>query len=140
MSFKDNLKEKRLAAGLTQVQLAEKVSLTSRTIQNYELGLRRPTKFETVEKIADALHTTPEYLLGQKGMLIMDAHEQGGAKAAKDISELINEVTGLFTGGELSDESLDGAMKALSNAYWIAREKNKKYAPKSKEGNSKPRD
>ena len=38
MSFKDKLKEKRLEANLTQVQLAEKVSVTPRTIQHYELG------------------------------------------------------------------------------------------------------
>ena len=38
MSFKDRLKEKRLEANLTQVQLAEKVSVNARTIQNYESG------------------------------------------------------------------------------------------------------
>lgn len=130
MSFKDKLKEKRLEANLTQVQLAEKVSVTPRTIQNYELGSRRPTKFETVAKLAQALNTTPEYLLGQSGMLVVAAHEQGGAKAARDIDELVSEVTGMFAGGRLSDEALDGAMKALNEAYWIAKEKNKKYTPK----------
>lgn len=130
MSFKDKLKEKRLEANLTQVQLAEKVSVTPRTIQNYELGSRRPTKFETVAKLAQVLNTTPEYLLGQSGMLVVAAHEQGGAKAARDIDELVREVTGMFAGGRLSDEALDGAMKALNEAYWIAKEKNKKYTPK----------
>ena len=34
----------------------------------------------------------------------------------------------------LSDEALDGAMQALNKAYWIAKEKNKKYGRrKSKE-------
>ena len=130
MSFKDKLKEKRLEANLTQVQLAEKVSVTPRTIQNYELGTRKPTKLEIVEKLAQALDTTPEYLLGQNGLLIVAAHEQGGAKAARDIDDLVNEVTGMFAGGRLSDEALDGAMKALNEAYWIAKEKNKKYTPK----------
>ena len=36
MGFKERLKEKRLEAGLTQAELAEKVSVTTRTIQNYE--------------------------------------------------------------------------------------------------------
>ena len=39
-------------------------------------------------------------------------------------------MTGMFAGGHLDDESLDGAMKALNDAYWIAKEKNKKYTPK----------
>ena len=134
MGFKERLKEKRLEANLTQVQLAEKISVTARTIQNYELGTRKPTKFEVVENLAEALHTTAAYLLGQGGMLVLAAQEQGGSKAAKDIDELVSEVSGMFAGGHLSDEALDGAMQALNKAYWIAKEKNKKYGRrKSKE-------
>ena len=134
MGFKERLKEKRLEANLTQVQLAEKISVTARTIQNYELGTRKPTKFEVVEKLAEALNTTAEYLLGQGGMLVLAAQEQGGSKAAKDIDELVSEVSGMFAGGHLSEDALEGAMKALNDAYWIAKEKNKKYGRrKSKE-------
>ena len=130
MNLKDRLKEKRLEANLTQVQLAEKVSVSARTIQNYELGTRKPTKYDVVEKIAVVLDTTPEYLLGQSGMLVVAAHEKGGSKAARDIDELVSEVTGMFAGGTLSEDALDGAMKALNDAYWRAKEKNKKYTPK----------
>ena len=134
MGFKERLKEKRLEANLTQVQLAEKISVTARTIQNYELGTRKPTKFEVVEKLAEALNTTAEYLLGKSGMLVLAAQEEGGSKAARDIDELVTEVSGMFAGGHLSDEALDGAMQALNKAYWIAKEKNKKYGRrKSKE-------
>ena len=38
MGFKERLKEKRIEAGLTQVELAKKAGVTARTIQNYELG------------------------------------------------------------------------------------------------------
>ena len=79
MGFKDRLREKRVEANLTQAALAEKVSVTARTIQNYELGSRKPTKYEVVKKIAEALNTTPEYLLGNSGMLVLAAQEQGGA-------------------------------------------------------------
>lgn len=134
MSFKDRLREKRLEANLTQVQLAEKVSVSARTIQNYEMGSRKPTKYEIVEKIAKVLDTTPEYLLGQSEMLVVAAYEKGGSKAARDIDELVSEVTGMFAGGTLSEDALDGAMKALNDAYWIAKEKNKKYTPKKYRG------
>ncbi len=130
MYFQDRLREKRLAKNLTQVQLAEAVSVTPRTIQHYESGTRRPTKMAIIEKLAAVLETTPEDLLGSQGLLVVAAHEQGGPRAAMDIEELVSEVTGLFAGGRLSDEALDGAMKALNDAYWIAKEKNKKYAPK----------
>lgn len=130
MGFKDRLREKRVEANLTQAALAEKVSVTARTIQNYELGSRKPTKYEVVKKIAEALNTTPEYLLGNSGMLVLAAQEQGGAKAAREIDELVSEVSGMFAGGSLSEDALDGAMQALTRAYWIAKEENKKYTPK----------
>ena len=111
MVFKERLKEKRTEANLTQVELAEKAGVTARTIQNYELGSRKPSNMVTIQKIADALNTT---------------------KAAKDIEELVSEVTGMFAGGELSEDAIEGAYKALTDAYWIAKENNKKYAPKTR--------
>ena len=57
MGFKDRLKEKRVEANLTQAALAEKISVTARTIQNYELGTRKPTKYDIVKKLAEALNT-----------------------------------------------------------------------------------
>lgn len=133
MEFKDRLREKRMEAGLTQTELSQRAGVTSRTIQNYELGTRRPGNVEIVKKIADALGTDTEYLLGgQAGTYIMEAQERGGSKAARDIEELVGEVTGLFAGGTLSEQSLEGAMKALNDAYWIAKEKNRKYASKGK--------
>ena len=53
-------------------------------------------------------------------------------KVSKDINELVSEVTGMFAGGKLSDDALDGAMRALNEAYWIAKDKNKKYGRKKK--------
>ena len=73
-----------------------------------------------------------EYLLGSSGTYVVEAHEKGGAKAAKDIEELVSEVTGMFAGGELSEDAIEGAYKALTDAYWIAKENNKKYAPKTR--------
>ena len=130
MVFKDRLKEKRLEAGLTQVELAGEAGVTTRTIQNYELGNRKPANMEVIQRIADALNTTTEYLLGSSGAYVVEAQERGGAKAARDIEELVSEVTGLFAGGELSEEAIEGAMKALNDAYWMAKEKNRKYTPK----------
>lgn len=130
MQFKDRLREKRLEANLTQPELAKLAGVTTRTIQNYELGNRKPSNMEVMQKIADALHTTTEYLLGSSGIYTVEAYKRGGTKAARDIDSLVGEVTGLFAGGELSEDALEGAMKAINDAYWIAKEKNKKYTPK----------
>lgn len=132
MAFAENLKEKRAQSGLTQAELAMKAGVTARTIQNYELGTRKPGNMVIVQRIADALGTTTEQLLSSGETLVVEAHERGGARAAKDINELVSEVTGMFAGGKLSDDALDGAMRALNEAYWIAKDKNKKYGRKKK--------
>lgn len=132
MAFAENLKEKRAQSGLTQAELAMKAGVTARTIQNYELGTRKPGNMVIVQRIADALGTTTEQLLSSGETLVVAAHERGGARAAKDINELVSEVTGMFAGGKLSDDALDGAMRALNEAYWIAKDKNKKYGRKKK--------
>ena len=127
MVFKDKLKEKRIEAGLTQAELAKRAGTTARTIQNYELGKSKPSNMEVAQRIADVLGTTTEYLLGSSGTYVVEAHEKGGAKAARDLDQLVTEVTGMFAGGHLSEDALEGAMKALNDAYWIAKEKNRKY-------------
>lgn len=130
MGFKDRLKEKRIEAGLTQAELAERVSVTVRTIQNYEMGSRKPGNMKVIGEIAAALGTTSDYLLSSADTYSVEAHQKGGAKAARDIDELVGEVTGLFAGGQLSEDALEGAMRALNDAYWKAKEKNRKYTPK----------
>lgn len=130
MVFKDRLREARIQANMTQAELAKAVGLTARTIQNYELGDRRPRDYEVVEKLANAVGVRLEDLMGPADMYVLQANEKGGTKAAKDIDELVSEVTGMFAGGELSEDALEGAMMALNEAYWIAKKKNKKYTPK----------
>lgn len=129
MGFKERLKGKRVEAGLTQAELAEKVSVTARTIQNYEMGTRRPNS-KVVADLANALGTTVDYLLTSADVYAIAAKEKGGSRAARDIDELVGEVTGLFAGGQLSEDALEGAMRALNDAYWLAKEKNKKFTPK----------
>ena len=94
--------------------------------------LEKEINLAVAEKLAEALGTTTAYLLGSGGAYIVQAGEKAGAKAARDIEALVGEVTGLFAGGELSEAAMEGAMKALNDAYWLAKEKNRKYAPRGK--------
>ena len=129
MEFKDRLKARRHILGISQEELAKKSGVTGRTIQNYELGTRKPQNIETAQKLALALDTTVEYLLGNDGLLVTEAYERGGARSARDINALVSEISGLFAGGEIAEDEQDGIMAALNQAYWMAKEKNKKYTP-----------
>ena len=132
MNFQERLKKRRIAAGLTQVELANKVGVSTRTIQNYESGFRKVNNIEIARKLAEVLGTNVDELLDTGEKLEADAYARGGRRSAMDINELVEEVTGLFAGGKLSEDAMDGAMRALNEAYWIAKENNKKYARKTK--------
>ena len=129
MTFNERLKKIREKKGLTQDQLAKRSGISCRMIQKYESGLSRP-RFDAAEKLAAALEMQVSELLGESGTLVAQAAEKYGSRGAKQAEELINEVTGLFAGGEMAEEDMDVMMRAITEAYWIAKEKNKKYTPK----------
>ncbi len=130
MKFPERLKLKRQEAGMTQEQLAKETGMTARTIQNYEMGARRPRNDVIVEKLAVAIGCTYEELMGIGDLYVMDAQSRGGAQSARDMEELVEEVVGLFAGGSMDEEAMDGVYRALSEAYWEAKDRNKKYTPK----------
>ena len=129
MKFNERLKKKKKKKGLTQAQLSELAGITTRQIQNYEGGKARP-RLDAAEKIAKALNITTDELLGNADMLVAQAAEKYGARGAKQAQQLTDELTGLFTGGDLAEEDMELMMKAIQDAYWIAKEKNKKFTPK----------
>lgn len=57
------LKKFRRIAGLTQEQLARKAGVDPTLISRLERGLRRGASFDTIVRLARALHLEPEELL-----------------------------------------------------------------------------
>ena len=129
MKFEDRLKQYRENKGWTQAELGEKSGISSRMIQRYEAGTSRP-RWDAAEKIANALEVPVSDLLGQSGMLVAEAADKGGAKSAREMSKLVEEVVGMFAGGALPKEDRDAYMAAISKAYFESNEENKKYTPK----------
>ena len=129
MTFNVRVKEIREKKGLTQEQLAKLAVLSTGIIQNY-LKSSRP-QFDNAKKLATALEVSVYDVLGEDGTLIAEASEKYGSRGAKQAEQLMAEVTGLFAGGEMAEEDMDVMMKAISDAYWIAKEKNKKFTPNS---------
>ena len=61
MAFNDRLKEARLASGLTQEQLAEKIGVAKSTVTGYEKGNSEPNML-TVQRIMQALSIDANFL------------------------------------------------------------------------------
>lgn len=130
MKFCEKLKAARTRAGLKQEELAKALGVSLRTITNYESGERYPKKREIYYKLAELFHTEENYFLNEDEDFLLTAVEKYGSKGAKQARELMEEVSGLFAGGNIADEDLDEMMRGIQEAYWIAKEKNKKYTPK----------
>lgn len=62
--LKDNIKKARLDAGLTQIEVAEKLGVAQAQYARWENGGRNP-KDETVEKLAEIFGTSFEILKGR---------------------------------------------------------------------------
>lgn len=130
MKFCEKIKEARKNAGLKQDEFAKAIGVSLRTVSNYESGERYPKKRETYYKMAEVLNVDVNYLFTDDEEFLLDAEAKYGSKGARQAKALVDEVSGLFAGGDLADEDLDEMMKGIQEAYWIAKEKNKKYTPK----------
>ncbi|EIC74933.1 helix-turn-helix domain-containing protein [Streptococcus oralis] len=60
----ERLKNLRKEAGLTQKQIAEKLQVGQNSYSNWEKGKRTPIQ-PTIEKLAEILNTSTDYLLGK---------------------------------------------------------------------------
>lgn len=130
MTFGEKVKAERTKLGLNQDELAEKIGVTRRVICSYENDKSRPRGMDRYKKLADALNLNLNYLLSEDEAFVANAEDKYGHRGARQAKELMEEVTGLFAGGEMAEEDMDVMMKAIQDAYWIAKENNKKYTPK----------
>lgn len=136
MKFGEKLRDLRQENGLTQAELAEKAGISLRTISYYESGTTYPKNRNIYKTLADILGVDVNYLRNEGDEFITSARQKYGYRGAKQAEELVAEVGGLFAGGDLSEEDKDAVMQALQQAYWDAKEENKKYTPKKYRKNS----
>lgn len=132
MSFASKLKNLREIKNLTQEELAKKVGVSLKTISRYESGQSKPRYRKTYDNLAEVLNTSHDYLVTDEDSFILSAREKYGAKGARDAEDMINGVIGLMAGGKMPEEDKRAILDAIQEAYYIAKSKNKKYAPKKK--------
>lgn len=64
MCMANRIKERRLAMGFTQEELAEKLGLQKSAIAKYENGRVENIKRSVISKMSDILECSPSYLMG----------------------------------------------------------------------------
>lgn len=60
----ERIKERRLSLGLSYQDLADKTGMSKSTLQRYETGFIKNLGIDKLEILAQALETTPGYLMG----------------------------------------------------------------------------
>ena len=112
MPFNQRLKELRLQNNLSQEKISRKFDITTRTYAYYEAGQRYPP-VELLIQFADFFGVSIPFLLDRQ-----DERQAQGAK------QLIEGISDLFAGSELSEAEKDAVMEALQEVYQKAKEKN----------------
>ena len=130
MKFGEKLKKLRTEKNLTQKNVAAAIGVSQRTYVSYEQDGRYPRKRELYGKLAEVLGCETNYLMTEDEEFISAAANQYGSRGKRQAEELVNELSGMFAGGELSESDMDAVMIALQKAYFDCKENNKKYTHK----------
>ena len=64
MTLGERIRSLRKARGMTQQELADKLHTTKQTIGKYEQGIVTNLPLSRISELAQALSTTPAYLMG----------------------------------------------------------------------------
>lgn len=129
MAFKDKLKELREANSMTQSELASLINVTTRTLQNYEMGRSYPKSQSVIMKLCTVFKCEPGVFLAPEDEFLQEVSEKYGAKGARQAQNIIAQTSALFSGGELNDEDQEAFMQAIMEIYFESKRKAKKYTP-----------
>lgn len=67
--LQERIKERRLASGLTLLEVAELIGVKEATVQRYESGEIKNIKHDTIVELSKIFKCTPQYLMGWSDMI-----------------------------------------------------------------------
>ncbi len=128
MKFGEKIRTLRTEKRLSQEEAARAAGISRRAYGSYEQEGVYPRNREIYVKLAELFGCDVNYLLTEDEDFVSRAGERYGASGRRQAEALVREATALFAGGELADEDKDEMLRAIQEAYWIAKEKNRKYS------------
>jgi transcriptional regulator with XRE-family HTH domain len=138
MQFGEKIKAAREAAGMTQKKLAEAIGVSTRTIQLYEANDRQPKNATTIISLAHALGMETDYFLSTQELerireqetFLSEATQKFGSRGKAQAQLILDQASALFAGGELAEEDQEAFFQTMSEIYFDAKSRAKKYTPK----------
>ena len=124
MAIGDKIREARKAAGLTQVELAKKTSLSRSYIGDIEKNRYNPS-VTTLQLIATATGTTMAFLLDGAEM-VEPSPPHIDARTRRQLEKVLDDDNLTYNGVVLKGEDKEKVKKALELIFWDVKEKNRR--------------
>lgn len=128
MKFGEKIRALRAEKRVSQEEAARAAGISRRAYGSYEQDGVYPRNREIYARLAELFGCDVNYLLTEDEDFVARAGEKYGSAGRRQAEALVREATALFAGGELADEDKDEMLRAIQEAYWIAKEKNRKYS------------
>jgi len=109
LSLGENLKKIRTSKNITQKELARKLGVSIRTIQNYESGNREPS-IKTLENISDILEVSTNELITGQSLF-------EGTGGLLGLSKLILDKSLYSENQEIRDLLIEDVIEGIINVY-----------------------
>lgn len=140
MTFGEKLRNARQTLNLSQIELAEQVGVTERSIYSYEQTGTFP-RTAVLKRLAESLNVSVAYLMDEdetdksksidEEMFLANAKNAFGYKGAREAQEVLDKASALFAGGELDEAAKDIFFQSLMEVYLESKaEAKEKFAPK----------
>ena len=130
MKFGEKLRLARKRKKMTQEELAVQVGVSKRTIVNYESGEIYPKGRAMYTNLANVLDIEPSYLLSEDEEFILGVSEMYGVRGRMQARRLIDQVSAMFSGGELDDDDKLAFVHQVQELYLESKEYSKRFTPK----------
>lgn len=139
MEINDRIRLRRQELGLTLEDVGKVVGVGKSTVRKWESGDIANMRSDKIEKLAQALYTTPAHLMGWPEKIAPPAPAPTlTRKDKRDIQDALDEMKQqlldgdlLFDGNPVSDEDTVAIITAMETAMNIVKQKNKNtYTPK----------
>ena len=131
MNISEKIIKERRKLGLRQADLAEKIGVSTRSVNIYENGKAYPRR-NVIEALAEVFGVTVDYLISDdedesegfaraKQFYLDEASEKFGAEAAAELETIVLSAESLFAGGKLFDDAREDYFEALMSSYLEAK-------------------
>lgn len=133
------IKECRETLNISAEELGAYIGVNKTTVYRYENGEFKSIKLSRLEKIAEFLNTSIDYLTGKSDDRFTDESMVSlSKKDNKEISDILNMTSELlkqeglmFDGNPADDEAIQSIIDSMQIGLELAKKKNKdKYTPK----------